>query len=133
MFVTLLYAFKAGIVLLILCTNLTGAIYCRQCHGFQTITFVNKVTTAQATNFMKKSLGSCATGGDYAISSITQDGLKFTFGLQIWRYCGTGGSNWVNKKDHCIDKICSVADSRRLTCTKSVKCGYSSDCYSCGL
>lgn len=132
--ITFMFSVLTSAMLLIsLCSRLTSAFACRQCHGPQTIIFVNAVTTAQATDFMKKSLGPCATDNDYTITGITQTGLKFVFDLKVWRYCGVGGSNFVNRGAHCIDKICTTADTRGLACTKTVECGMTYDCRSCNL
>lgn len=124
---------KSGLVFLTLCLGLTSAFKCRQCTGTQTITFVNSVTLEQATDFMRDSLGYCATGGEYQITNVSQTGLKFVFTLHIWRYCGTGGSNVVNRGGHCYNKMCSILDKRELTCTRTVKCADEGNCTDCNL
>lgn len=116
---------------------------CRQCIGHQKITFGTAATELDATNFFKKSLSGCASNGEMIIKSVTPGDCSTYKGFQvckswdfyifIWRYCGNGGSNFVDKGAHCIDGVCSSTDIRTLTCNRSVECR--SDCskYNCGL
>lgn len=100
----------------------SGVSTCRQCHGPQIITFVDNVPQVQALEFFRASLGECAINGDYEVLKVTQNFKTWTFDLQIWRYCGTGGSNYVDKGAHCIAGVCAASDKRRLICPHSVEC-----------
>lgn len=105
---------------------------CRQCHGKQYITFTEPVSQYEATQFLRYSLGQCATGKNYNIVKATKDGNTWTFDLQIWRYCGNGGSNYVDKGGSSFSGLTSVSDKRALICTKSVECGRECLCSLCG-
>lgn len=110
---------------------------CRQCWGKQTIEYKNRVTQQDATNFFTASLGDCATGADYRIDAVAPSDClqgkckKWVFTLWIWRYCGNGPSNYVNKGAHCIGSVCAVSDERGLTCHHSVQCKWDCDCLEC--
>lgn len=95
---------------------------CIQCEGKQVITFTNAVTAQQANDFVKGSIGGCATNNEYDILYVSQNGQTWTWDLRIWRYCGIGKSNYLNKDAHCIGNVCASSDSRTLTCSKIVYC-----------
>lgn len=95
---------------------------CIQCTGKQVMTFTRPVTDKEASAFFKNSIADCATGNQYNALDVTQLGNTWTVQLKIWRYCGHDASNYVNKGAHCFNNICTSADYRVLTCTKSVTC-----------
>lgn len=107
---------------------------CRQCIGFQRITFPDFTDVLTATNFFRSSLGGCATGNQYDLlvsagNDCDSSGncKNWEFKVQIWRYCSNGGDVSYPKGHHCIDKVCSLYDTLSLSCVKSVKCY--SKCY----
>lgn len=95
---------------------------CIQCEGHQIITFPRDVTIQVALDYLKASLESCATGGDYLVTNITPNGRTWTFDLKVWRYCGYNKSSFVDKKNFCHNSICAVSDQRSLTCGERVWC-----------
>lgn len=130
------YLVKALVFLITLHTSfvLGGIPYkCRQCHGTQTIEFKEEVTTQQALDFLKRSANDCATGKDFGIENIEHKGKTWIFTLKIWRYCGTGPSNFVSRGAHCYGNICSIIDKRALTCNKTVNCADYCDFKWCGV
>lgn len=120
---TLLFSLFAGL----------SSAFCRQCLGKQVITFNKSVNKQQAIDFFKSSLGDCATGNEYDILGVTQNNKTWTIQLKIWRYCGTGGSNFVGKGAHCINDVCVSQDYRVLTCWKTVNCHDECDFTACGV
>lgn len=131
---TMLHILRVVLAFLSLYAGVTSARYgCRQCKGIQTITFATAINKDQATLFMRSSLGECATGNnEYLILSVAQEGNTWTFGLKIWRYCGNGGSNYVDKGKHSIGGITATADERDLDCFYSVECHGTCHCDQCG-
>lgn len=121
--------------------SLAGKNSCRQCVGNYNLQFPNYVSRAQATSFMKTSMGSCATGNDYNIVDVgpgdCAGGNKnlcrvWVFNLRVWRYCGNGGSVDLKKTNHGIGSLVASLDELSLTCTQSVECRGSCNCAECG-
>lgn len=130
----MLHALKIIFAFLSLYAGLASARYgCRQCKGEQTITFSKAVNKDQAIQFCRNSLGACATGNnEYDILKVAQQGNTWTIGLRIWRYCGNGGSNFVDKGQHTINGITATSDTRDLDCFYSVNCHGTCHCNQCG-
>lgn len=117
---------------LALYVRLSLGYHCRQCQGTQTITFKTDVNAAQAVKFLQYSLGGCATAYDFDIQNIVKNGRVWTFTVKVWRYCGSGGSNYVERGARCLDDICVTADRHVLTCNKTVACRGECDPIFCG-
>lgn len=120
---------------------------CRQCEGFETIWFRNKASLADATAYMRASLGNCATGNDYsillAVGTVCDDCVgrcpddklicyRWWFDLRIWRYCGNGARLMLDKRSFCNNGLCSFKDFLSLECLKSVECRGDCKCRTCG-
>lgn len=122
-------------LLLLLTASICNAYgqHCRQCKGKQTLTFKSDVHAGEALDFLVYSFQGCATGYDYTILNIVQTGRTWVYDLIIWRYCGTGGSSYVNRGPRCYNKICTSEDVRTLTCTRTVKCKSECDYPWCGV
>lgn len=129
---------------------------CRQCSGYQHITFNNKVTEQQALSFFRSSLGSCATGNDYYLEKVQSSNcyyppatqyvggktdytvytaptcLDWTFTVKIWRYCGNGGKVTLRRTQNCISGVCASINNLELVCYKSVQCRGTCNCAECG-
>lgn len=127
------HAVKALFVFFFLSGGLVaGRFGCRLCSGHQIINFDSDVNEAQATTFFVNSLGKCATGNDYEILKIESKGRVWTFHINVWRYCGNGASNFVERGKHTIGTLTALSDGRALKCTKSVTCSGKCDCPLCG-
>lgn len=124
---------KAGVILISVCAALVLGTKCRQCKGKQIIVFQKAMTEERATDFFRRSIYDCATGNDYSIDQIEQAGNKWTFSITVWRYCGTGGSNYVSRGTYCPLGICALSDDRTLTCYKTVDCAGYCDKSECGV
>lgn len=120
---------------------------CRQCHGWQTISFTKGLNKEQATKFFRTSIEKCATGTQYEITLVSNDYcgscspscleeqkvcLVWRFYLQVWRYCGNGYRAEVIKEGFCNNGFCAANDFLSLVCTKSVDCIGTCDCKVCG-
>lgn len=111
---------------------------CRQCDGKYLVIFNSYVSEAQAREFIKTSLGGCATGNEYLLFNPgSNDCLGTTckdwfFDMKAWRYCGNGGSVTLKKDNHGIGGLMALKDYMGLTCTRSVECHGNCNCVQCG-
>lgn len=111
---------------------------CRQCNGLHKFLFTSYVTPDAAKSFLKASIGSCATGAELDIASYTTDVCQgdackyYYFTINVWRYCGNGGSVIIKRKSHCIAGVCNEGEYLGLTCTQSVVCHGDCNCAQCG-
>lgn len=145
---------KLLVVLTTLLAVRAGKNSCRQCVGSQSLLFNAYTHPIDALNLFESSLGSCATGKDYEVTSVVEDNCtepcldpvpyrecrnrapkvckKYTFNLKVWRYCGNGGSVSLRKTNHCSAGVCSASDYLSLTCYQSVECRGDCNCAQCG-
>lgn len=141
---------------LILLACLAGADNsCRQCTGSQLLVFSKEVLENDAINFFETRFNKCATGPDYEITSTSYSGCHCTdpdkvppykncaqvgltactvyvFNLNVWRYCGNGGTVDFTKPSYCDGAICVTKDNLNLTCNRSVQCKSPCVCKDCG-
>lgn len=118
---------KSVFVMLSIFAGLASA-YCRQCAGKQIITFTTDVSEKQARDFFRTSIAECVTGNDYWTLGVSRNGRTWTTQVKVWRYCGVGKSNYVNKGAHCIGDVCASEDYRVLTCSKTANCADNEEC-----
>lgn len=131
--------FKFAFFLVVLCVGpVWGRNGCRQCVGFQRITFGDFTDVLTATAFFRSSLGGCATGNQYDLlasvgnsCSSSNNCKNWEFKVEIWRYCGNGGNGSRAQGHHCIDKVCALYDTLSVSCTKSVDCNTKCYCDVC--
>lgn len=111
---------------------------CRQCSGQILMIFASYLSEAQATQFLKTSLGSCATGNDYVLLKPGSNDCMgnrckdWFFSIVAWRYCGNGPKVVIKKDNHGIGDVLAYQDYMTLVCTKSVRCHGDCNCAQCG-
>lgn len=125
-----------------------GRFGCRQCHGWDTITFPKGVTKAEATTYFENKIKDCATGNQYEVVRVTNQNCEkcatanclldeqvcpwWRFHIKVWRYCGNGYVVRVLRENACAEGVCSTRDYLSMVCDISVNCGGDCDCKHCG-
>lgn len=134
--------FKIALVFISLYATVNaGAKSCRQCTGTQYIDFKTYVTLEDVAEYLDKSLGPCATGMEFGVTGYyntastclpnTQKCKSWHVGLNVWRYCGNGGTVSKSRPGFCNGGICAFNDNLNLKCTQSVECHSGCDLPNC--
>lgn len=106
---------------------------CRQCIGTHNLSFNTQASLDQVTPFIDLALKDCATGNQwelYSIFGLEQCDPKlerklckvWRISTTVWRYCGNGEDAFRSKPATCINNVCSVQNTAKLGCYKSVEC-----------
>lgn len=114
---------------------------CRQCTGTHILNFKDYATLVQVEEYLSGTLGKCATGHQYEVNSWTASDCSVTDSqccknwdilVRVWRYCGNGGSVFLDQSNVCDGNRCTLYDRLVLTCKQSVDCRSKCDCKACG-
>lgn len=128
-------------VILLISLLLSGSLArygCRLCKGRSSFAFTNPVSKVAAEKFLKDSMGTCATGGQYIITSndasecVGSNCKVYDFWLTVYRYCGNGSKVTLSKFDHGSGGIVAHLEYLELHCTQSVECAETCVCAQCG-
>lgn len=127
------------LVFSIFASNVAAVGGCRQCSGTLTLNWNDYATQAQADQIVASHLAACATGKQYVITGVSQQGpcassqgksgcMVWVYSLAVGRYCGSATN--VSKvrsepkyKYFCLTGgRCSVTSTLKMNCTPNIAC-----------
>lgn len=135
--------FEVATFVLALATLCAGASNsCRQCFGEAVISFKTFISEDDASTFVQKQINQCATGGEFGFEPTRQIGCKYfgdtkkcisyIYKISAWRYCGNGGSVYVDWSGRYAYSVQALSAQMDLHCKQSVRCHGDCKCSECG-